>query len=674
MPPKLKVLENNARIEQRFKSEISSSLAAVLKTNPRMTPKEAMWSIEQKMLANNPYQPLENGKSPISDLPDEILTHIFSLGVRMQEEEEMDGYDDDDAWEDVSTDEDEDEDEDEEMETADSAEATSPGKAHDSDSDKDSLLDSDYDGSDEEDDELRIPFQVLVSHVCRRWREVVLEAHILWTTLQFSNRPRLEKAQMYISRRGDLPLDIYIDCTFPPDVDEEDHPDHSLYLENKARKGSGEEPISPPTNQDNEDDSNRFLSQREVSQILDLIEPEVAHWRTLDFRASTYSYIHLLLSRLHKLPPAPALESFQVYHFEDCDDYEFFSGDDKTPFLPFQGEAPNLKEAIFWGVHIDWESSLRAFLRDLRELELSYHAKDVRPSYPVFRQIIQNSPHLQTLTLSLSGPMLADGVAFDDEEAWGPEPLTISSVKDLALQFHTPSYASALVQHLDLPGVQNLVLNFDQEDYSEFVCILLKPVKGRTEGLLQHVEQLKISGLPCNVASVEGLLGQLKALKSFNLKVVGQEEHVIFQKLMDTGAGRPSNATSESDSGRFGELPKLFCPLLESITTTEVPGEEIKRLVAARRTLGVPLKKVLMSETDHISKKDEKWIRAHVDELDFFEPSDSEDEELELEVLDDEDEDSGDEDGDDDGGEEPFPSPFAQHLGRGRRSGGPDLD
>ncbi|KAF8158400.1 hypothetical protein B0H34DRAFT_789290 [Crassisporium funariophilum] len=640
MPPKLRVLAENPKFEQRMKSDISQSLASILKKQPQLTPKEALWSVQAQMLSNNPYEPPKNGKCAINELPNEILGHIFAVGVREQEDEEWDhdsedeGIIEEDEWEDMDEDEDGDEDEGEEgvrsrvgkKEAAALKSALSDDSFMSDDSDEMPVSDGEDSDSDSSDDPI-LPFQVLVSHVCKRWREVSLDSHALWTTLNFTKTPRIEKARVYIERAQGLPLNICIDCTFPGDTDEEDHPDHPLYGENQAlhsemhRNGACEDPECP------EELDEEFLSQKDLKLILELLEPEVGHWRVLDFRASTYGYVQLLLSRLHELPSAPVLESFQLYHFEECEDYEFFSGDDKTSYLPFHGDAPMLKDAAFWGVHIDWDNSL-TLLRGLHDLELSYHAKDVRPSYATFAQIIKNSPELHTLTLSLSGPALADDTPFDDEKAWGPVPLEIPSLKELGLQFHTPQYASALVQHLALPNVTSLALNFDEEDYSSFVHWLLQPVKDRTKSLLAGIEHLKISGLPCDVPSVEAMLDQLAGLKSFNLKCFGEEEAVFFDKLINPSAGRPSLTSPHPPFATpyLKALPKLFCPLLESMTTVSVTGAQVKLLVQTRKTLGAPIKKVFMSQDDPLTAKEERWLVKNLEVLDFFEPSDSEDE------------------------------------------------
>ena len=634
MPPKLRVFATNPRFEQRAKMDISASLAAILKTRPQISSSEAMWSVREQLLANNPYEPPSNGKCPINELPAEILGHIFEIGAEMQEEgEEME--EEEDGWEDVSDDDDDDVDDDGDVDDYADYDGldgrnlrviSSPG------SNGSSIL-SALSAADDEDP----LFQILVSHVCRHWREVALNSHTLWTTLDFDNVLQLEKSKVFIERAHGLPLKIHIDCVIP---DDEDHPDHPLYSQSKEAP-----------EQDGDHDFENFLSQNDLMQILDLIEPEVSHWGELDFHVSTYSYVQSLLERLHKIPNAPLLKKFHMYSYEDCDDFELFSSNDsdKTAYLPFHGNAPLLESAIFWGVHIDWDNSLH-FLQGLHEFGLSFHSKDVRPSYATFTQIIKNSPELHTLSLALSGPFLSTGSQFDDEGQWGPEPFDIPSVLHLTLQYDDPPSASALIQHFYFPNVRSLTLDFDSEDYSSFVRKLLVPVKGRSTSILPGLESLKISGLPCDITTIEEMLKQLTNLKAFELNCFGSEELVIFRKLIDPMAGRMKKGESQV-SAVAQALPKIFCPLLETFTVMSVSESRIKRLVMARKVAGAPLKTLRLSNDDCISTKTQEWLKNHVEVLEFFDPSDSE-EEIEVSVDEEDGEDDNDDDDDDESDDE----------------------
>ena len=616
--PNSRKSDDNAWLDRKLKEEFSRSLVRIMERNPKFSTNEALSSIEQEWLENNPYNPLKNGRCPINELPDELLTYIFQLGVELQVDEwdSEEGYSStvevEDEWEDVDEDEEDEEDDCSEDDSCkDSDESTPPSSTR-----------SINEKTDEDDERDLFPFQILVSHVCRHWRLVALYAPNLWTTLKFCRKLKLDKAKAYISRSSGMPLTILFDCdSDADDLEEQNQQPSKLEVADCDSNGTGSEGREVS------------LSQEDLSHILDLLEPEVHRWGTLIFRASSYNHVQLLVSRLHRFPAAPLLKSFQVYIYEECDDYEVFPGEDKTAYLPFQGQAPNLKEAIFWGVHIDWDAATQNFLCDLEAFELSYLTKDVRPSYATFVQIIDNSPNLHTLTLSLAGPVLPDGVPFDSEEGWGREPLAIPSLKEFALQFHDPSYASALVQHFDLPNVSHLVLNFDEEDYSGFVQTLAKPVKGRTRSLLQQILHLKISGLPCDVPSVEALLSQLTAVKTLNLKFFSEEEEAIYAKLIDPVALRFEYVSHNNFAPSFSsplmpleELPKVFCPHLEEITTSGLEGKQLKALIIARRDAGAPLKKILVNEDDDLASDDESWIRENVDDLQFYEPSDSEDE------------------------------------------------
>lgn len=56
-----------------------------------------------------------------------------------------------------------------------------------------------------------IPFQVLCSHVCRRWRNISLHLPILWTNIFLSDTLKPEFLDMQLERNHTLPLNVRID-------------------------------------------------------------------------------------------------------------------------------------------------------------------------------------------------------------------------------------------------------------------------------------------------------------------------------------------------------------------------------------------------------------------------------------------------------------------------------
>lgn len=654
MPPKLRVVAPNSAHERRFKSDISTNLANVLRTKPLVTPQEAMWKVTTEMLANNPFNPPSDGKCPINDLPNELLAYIFKVGHEMEEEEGADDDDDVDYIDQHTIEYPGDSDDDgfrlakplkkgpvlrlgEDEEIIDDADDGDNEDWEDEESAEESDdSDGEDDDSDDEDFEVEsvLPFQILASHVCRHWREVALQSHTLWTALEFVAPARFDKLEAYIQRSEGLPLDIFIDCTIPDGETEEDHPSHPDHVheyDDDDEDGDEDHECGEPT----------FFSRDELAKILDLVIPHVARWRLFEFSASFYPYVYATLTRLAECPAAPLLEIFQLYHYEDCEDYDIFTPAElNTRFVPFHGIAPNLTHVSLWGVHVDWEASV-SYLRGLQDFELAYHAHDVRPSYKTFLEILDNCPDLETLTLCLSGPALGTPLLADSDEEWGPHAHEIPSLKDLVLCYHPPPYATALMQHLDVPNVTQLALAFDEQDYSEFVVkALAKPIRGKTKSLLAQLEHMKISGLPLDNKAVEMLLDQLAGLLTLNINCSEEAEQAIFDKM---GAQKdPLEAGSSAAPAEGHASAKAYCPLLHTISTTGVDGARMKKFVEARRAAGVPLKKVLMCDRDEISAKQEKWLKDNLESLEFFEPSDSE-EEIDVEIDDEE----GDEDDDD---------------------------
>ena len=89
----------------------------------------------RNIIACNPYVPPTGDRCPINDLPNELLAQIFFMGTDEEEEED----DEDDMYQENVDDEFDDEDEE----------------------GKEAVL-----------HETVLPFQVLVSHICRHWRTV----------------------------------------------------------------------------------------------------------------------------------------------------------------------------------------------------------------------------------------------------------------------------------------------------------------------------------------------------------------------------------------------------------------------------------------------------------------------------------------------------------------------
>jgi hypothetical protein len=363
-----------------------------------------------------------------------------------------------------------------------------------------------------------------------------------------------------------------------------------------------------------------LLSLEDVAKILSIITPHIARWRGLEVQVEEYTYMLQVTTALSSLSSAPALEVLQLYHYgeEDEEDYDHFQPAllrDPFPVL-FSGNAPKLTHIALWGVHIAWSHAKNTFLKNLKDLELAYHAEDVRPSWEEFQHIIVSSPELDTLSLCASGP------SGQPSEWHSESPIELAGLKNLVLAFHTPAYISSLIKFLHMPNVTSLALDFEADDFSTFAKQLATPRPGTNKSLLKGLEHLKISGLPCGKGTVDVMYEQLGNLRSINLKMSEDfVDGIFFEKL------RVPIASSSST------VPAAFyCPNLDTLTTSGVDGMTMRVFIEARRKAGIPVKRVFMSEEDEVDINDEVWLRDQLETFELYEPSD---EETDVELMDD---------------------------------------
>jgi F-box-like len=414
----------------------------------------------------------------------------------------------------------------------------------------------------------RLPFQVLVSHVCKHWRQVALHLPALWTRITFSEGPPFEKSQLWLKRSKSAPLDIDIDCTATANADVNlDDDDIDL------------------------DDMPSYFSSVDIQTILDHIVPNVYRLRRLRVVVSTIPYMYPILSRLATCTSAPMLEVLELFSKDDI----FRLADTRQSFVLFQGDAPVLKVCTLWGVQIPWDIH---FLCNLVRLELANHANSVRPSWDEFVHIIDNSPNLQILKIQHSGP--------GESRNWPLKPLIIPTLEQLHLAHLRLEYASRLMRSLVLPNLTFLILEFDGENFSSFVRqITTQP----TPIFLAGLTHLKISKLWCDKKSCDIMYKQLTNLKEISLNCVFLDKF-FFGKLMS----RIPGSTKENRH-------QVYCPNLETINVTGVNGSDLRHFVMWRRLCRTPIRKIFARDAPRINQLDKKWLRENVERFEYFSDS-----------------------------------------------------
>lgn len=566
---------------------------------------------------------------PINSLPPEILSWIFVLG----QQTDLDDPDDPDP----------------DLDPYDTDSESDSGSEHDvpailsvlGDRDPDGVLplesipvvDDDQDNSDWEDEDsernydsdnydlsvgtvlVDHSFQVTVSHVCKHWREVALDTPALWSDIHLETgsnaTPSYRRASAYLSRSKGHPLSIFID------VDERDD-DESVYSEQSDHQ--------PP------------ITSFQLEAILDLLLPHISRWRKFKLAAEDYLYFYTAMSRLSAAPPASLLEYLELHHLEDelePDRHFFPYTNHKTPFVLFDNNAPKLQHVSLYGVHIDWHNT--TFLKNLHHLELAYLPQDVRPSFDDFFAILRSSPGLRSLDLCMSGPFGPphDWPAFlpppplQDDHYHDPhipasftaqphaldEHMVLPRLHELKLSYQTPEELAAFFDRVSMPTLHTLEINFDDFEFTDFIqSRLVAPPKWQgnssRESRLTNLKELKIIQLPCTPKAIAELYATLVNLETIDLDFTCLDDP-FWEVLTGTGV-----------EGVTIPVHQLL-PALHTIKVKGLSGDTLRQIVDARIKAELPLRKLFIDFRTDIGKEEDSWLRENVEEVEYFEDSDS---------------------------------------------------
>ena len=207
------------------------------------------------LLPNNPFVPPKGDICFINNLPPELLSRIFEVGSADNDSEDDDdvGVDPQDSF----------------RYNFSSAKGAAGKDSHGSHVEMQVELD-DEEIDDEEDSDPtgssdfpppRVSFQIVISHVCRHWRNVALSTPSLWTNIEVAPeaRPPYESVSTRLERSKGLPIDIYVNCGPPaPDVE-------------------------PPSDAD-------------LEFLFSLLCPHIHRWRTMEALISSVHHMYVLLS------------------------------------------------------------------------------------------------------------------------------------------------------------------------------------------------------------------------------------------------------------------------------------------------------------------------------------------------------------------------------------------
>lgn len=561
------------------------------------------------------YIPSKGGRCLIEALiPDDILSYIFRLGAEAQIHDDewfIEEDDGDEAFEDVDSEEYQDDE--------------SEGEA--------GTLVREYDATDPNVNNFiwALPFQVRVAHVCKRWRQTALNLPLLWTSVTFYDQPPFEDSKLWIARSQNCPLDLTINIP--------------AYLQDKEDSEVADEYLPDPKKE----------GLQRLEQILDIAIPHVSRWKTFDLSVTTWEQMYLALTRLEPIAAASTLQQLSLYCDEDVGYERFLQQAFKAPKVLFGGNMPKLKHLGLYSVHFDWDlltrpnnlsSDPKACMTNLTEIELAFHALDVRPTFKQFSDAVRRSPRLEALKLTCSGP------SFPPEHT-SRDRIVLPNLDTLVLGNQDEAYAIKLIQSFYMPKLTSLVLDLADSSYSDFARCLAAPAEppssletasdvghdlptnapelGRSQvkapSILTNLTFLKLTGFMCDDACARLIYENATRLTRLYLHMKFLPDPFLLLLITNRGLSwqdmTPALLLHGNVSNESVDSPPLL-PNLQSLTIGGVDGDALVALVAARKAARMPLNELHVDHLSNVRPEAREYIRRNVDDAQYVFLSDDE--------------------------------------------------
>ena len=444
---------------------------------------------------------------------------------------------------------------------------------------------------------LTCPLQIAVSHVCQVWRSAAISTASLWTNIIVTpvSRPPYQQLTAFLERSKCLPINI---C---------------LRFEPKKR-------ILPSTFE-------ATHSVADLELLYSLLIPYVHRWRFVEVRTVSNEQMYVFLSAVSDpiIDAAPQLISLALSAAQSRrdDDDVFSSLIVAANFTPFGGFAPYLESVCLENVVIDWSQHWLCYASRLTVLELSRHSDDVHPSWDEFTTILRGALALERLALNGSGPGL-DVPYLDpdfDMVAWGPNlPIPLRKLTYLSLRNQPRTSVYALIRLLCMPALENFVMNFWWDDYTEFISHITAPVtvpafisiNEPPQGFLRKLKVLDIDLEWCSTEIIEILYDELDNVRSLTISM---------DESWHYPAGCPYIYPLLPSIEPIDSAVHLRVPRLETLSISHISlqyhVEVICEVVQQRHDAGYPIKTLNVVGTCNVDEVDKVWFEENVETFVF---------------------------------------------------------
>ncbi|KAF9516560.1 hypothetical protein BS47DRAFT_1340690 [Hydnum rufescens UP504] len=437
-------------------------------------------------------------------------------------------------------------------------------------------------------------FNLTVSHVSRRWREVSLSTGMMWQFFTMTDiGHEYNWTNLCLKRCGTAPLDFQLTWTLV-----------------------GSRPM--------------IRTQQDFINQLDILFSCVHQWRdvciTVDRHVALLAFVKRFEVVGHSLRRLESLRlNNRQINFRRSQYY------DPTPLALSPKAAPRLKSLTLTTTPMSWDVFR---FPDLTRLELAYHAIEMLPSFHQFIAMLSASPNLSELILKGgSGPFMVPLSLSDIDHI---ESISLPSLRYLEFTaFRSAIQLMVLTKLIHTPNLESFhIEDFFEDSFDACVSAFGCSSWGYT--IVKHFSMTSIEGTSA-LAFRTALVGMVN-VEHLALRCNAKpRNHALYCLTPLRGAAQQT----------------IIMPRLKTFQFTSIPAADIAEMLEARRDAGYPIDRLLIHRESNFTPPEIERLGGAVEiGLEYFDAPFWEDEgDIESE-SDSAEEDSEESTGDDSSGSE----------------------
>lgn len=396
--------------------------------------------------------------------------------------------------------------------------------------------------------------RLYLTWVCKAWRRLMVEDPMIWNAIWFHDAPPYERSWEWFKRAGSARLDIRLNEVDP--------------------KWSGVR------------DSPKFTAPQ-ISVILDKLFTKLSQIRMLVIIVDNWPPGLTVLQKLQTAGNAGIpinIERLEI-HRTGMPYVWIGPGFDtqghRDPAVLFGGQTRHLQYLCLSGIHIDFSDTP---LSNLTTLDLRHIAIDASPTLKRFREILQNCPNLDKLTLDGCGPQ--------PEEKWFDHaPVELPNLKIFTLGSFNLSFACFIVAQVDAPRVRDLTLmSMAGSDYTPLIAMLTRKFKQVRILTLYNFE------LEMNPVGKRTFVRWLDSMPEIGYARLARIKPEILNMFAENPMNyRMSLQGGSTTSDAVAPARHVLCPKFQCMEVQALPAATIAEFCRLRKGVGIPMKKLYLN-------------------------------------------------------------------------------